>query len=674
MKNTKEAELREEITQGLAEAGFKKATPVQDKAFPILLNSTRHLVALAPKGAGKTGAYGLPILRRIETFLPMLQALILVPDRDTCTEVANELKLFAQGRNLARVLVLHEGKEIESQADELQEQVHIAVATPSRAVELINHGALELGQVVWLVLDDADQLLDRGSRRDVETVMRYVSQHRRIVISAESMPKAVDDFARKRLKKYDKINLAEKKSSRSKKNAAGENGKKNSASDNGKKNSAQDNGKAAEKRNSAKHQSRKDKNTNPEAAGSKVKEAASAKAKEATPPKPKEEPAPRPRRKLRGNGDTKIDYTFFKVPARGRFRYLLEILRRADSQRCLIFVKNSRKMRDLLRFLIQEDFAVGGMAEKMPSHQYDKVLRRFQEKEAQVLIVTDGIVADLDFEGVNLVIHYNPPEDDQGYRERHDFLSDASGPARAFLLGNNEEEARIPELEKFFKVSVPVNELTLPPKEKKPAPAPAPAAKEDNREPKRQKENKRNKPKEEAREERSKKRPNNKKEKANEGSGREKKPEGRNKDKPRSPRKDTRPDNKDRNNRRRGRSDDSRHQEPRDPGALPRRMERVYESEYVDTPDTPTRPRKLQSNDLAEVIAAVRNINPTEAGLDREWSAIYKKFEKLTWEELIRHFIAYIVQSDVVQDLDEDEEDDTEVSGIKALFRAFKRS
>jgi superfamily II DNA/RNA helicase len=667
MKDTKVAELREEIVAALAEAGYDKPTPIQDKSFNQLLTTERHLVALAPEGSGKTGAYGLPILRRIDRSLPMLQAIILVPRSEDADELARELRQYAIGRLLARILVLPDDGDLETQSDELQEQVHIAVTTPRRAAQLLEYGGMALSQVVWLVLDDADQIMESGMRKQVETVMRYVSQHRRIVLSAESMPRSLDDFARKRLRKYDKINMA--KPVRKKKPERSNPGPKNEATDRG----GQRNEKEKKEQPVNKREPR---NKKPEPQPK----------KDNGPSMKADESAPRPRRKLRGNGETPINYSFYKVPARGRFRYLLQILKETGEQRRMIFVKNSRKMRDLLRFLIQEEFSVAGMAEKMPSHQYDKVLRRFQEKEASIMIATDGIVADLDFEGVTQVVHYNPPEDEQGYLERHDFLEGAKD-AQAILLGHKEEEQQLPELASFFKAEIEEKTVKLPPKAPKPE-----AQKKDS--PKQAEEQK---PLAKAKEEQSRKRDDRG------GKGREKgKPEARGDSRDRNPRKDSqerspRKDsrNEDRNRERRkdsrkkdprneDRSRDKRRsprdedrsrgrQESRDHGALPRRMERVYESEYVDTPDTPRSPRKLTSQDLAEVIEAVRTINPAEAGLDRQWAAIYKKLEKLTWEEVIRHFVAYIVQTDVVQDLDEEESEEEGVSGIKALFRAFSK-
>ncbi len=162
----KELNLREEILSAIGELGFEFPMPVQEKVIPFMLEKNSDLVALAQTGTGKTAAFGLPLLNMIDANRKQVQALVLAPTRELCIQISNDLKNFSKHLH-TRVVPVYGGEDIRTQLKQLDQTPQIIVATPGRLIDLIERGKVKLENINYLVLDEADEMLNMGFKEDI---------------------------------------------------------------------------------------------------------------------------------------------------------------------------------------------------------------------------------------------------------------------------------------------------------------------------------------------------------------------------------------------------------------------------------------------------------------------------------------------------------------------------
>lgn len=196
--NFEELGVREDLLHGITEIGFESPMPVQEKVIPVLLgDEVRDVVALAQTGTGKTAAFGLPVIQRIDTSIRRPQALIIAPTRELCLQIAGDLADFSKYTPELSVLPVYGGSSIESQIRALRSGVQIIVATPGRLIDLINRGVVKLGDVHTVVLDEADEMLNMGFIDDINQILSHVPEDRRMLMFSATMPKEVAKIANK---------------------------------------------------------------------------------------------------------------------------------------------------------------------------------------------------------------------------------------------------------------------------------------------------------------------------------------------------------------------------------------------------------------------------------------------------------------------------------------------
>ncbi len=196
--NFEELGVREDLLHGITEMGFESPMPVQEKVIPVLLgDEVRDVVALAQTGTGKTAAFGLPVIQRIDTSIRRPQALIIAPTRELCLQIAGDLADFSKYTLELSVLPVYGGSSIESQIRALRTGVQIIVATPGRLIDLINRGVVKLGDVHTVVLDEADEMLNMGFIDDINQILSHVPEDRRMLMFSATMPKEVAKIANK---------------------------------------------------------------------------------------------------------------------------------------------------------------------------------------------------------------------------------------------------------------------------------------------------------------------------------------------------------------------------------------------------------------------------------------------------------------------------------------------
>jgi ATP-dependent RNA helicase DeaD len=208
MTKFKELGLSSDIMKSLEDLGFKEPTPIQSKTIPFILKSKEDLIALAQTGTGKTAAFGLPILNQITP--KGLQAIILCPTRELCIQISKDLKTYAKHSKGVSVTPVYGGERIDIQIRALQKGTNIVVGTPGRVCDLIRRGDLKLQNIKWLILDEADEMLDMGFKDDLDAVLEETPENRQTLLFSATMSRSVSSIAKRYMKKAQEISVAEK--------------------------------------------------------------------------------------------------------------------------------------------------------------------------------------------------------------------------------------------------------------------------------------------------------------------------------------------------------------------------------------------------------------------------------------------------------------------------------
>ena len=208
--NFSELGLSEVIQKSLIDLNFLKPTPIQLKAIPHLLKSDEDLISLAQTGTGKTAAFGLPIIHKINIKNKNTQSLILCPTRELCLQITKDLKSFSKYVKGLQVTSIYGGADIRKQIRELKLGSQIVVGTPGRVLDLLNKKKLELKDIKILVLDEADEMLNMGFKEDIDLILEDTSETKQILLFSATMPKEVLKISKNYMKKPKKIEVDSK--------------------------------------------------------------------------------------------------------------------------------------------------------------------------------------------------------------------------------------------------------------------------------------------------------------------------------------------------------------------------------------------------------------------------------------------------------------------------------
>lgn len=197
MSTFEELGVNPQLRRAIEEMGFENPMPVQEKVIPHLLNEEGDVIALAQTGTGKTAAFGLPVLQRIDSRLEEPQALIIAPTRELCLQIGSDLADYSKYLPHMNVLPVYGGSSIESQIRALRKGVQVIVATPGRLIDLIERGVVNLQNVHTVILDEADEMLNMGFVDDINSILSYVPQERKMLLFSATMPTEIAKIAQK---------------------------------------------------------------------------------------------------------------------------------------------------------------------------------------------------------------------------------------------------------------------------------------------------------------------------------------------------------------------------------------------------------------------------------------------------------------------------------------------
>jgi ATP-dependent RNA helicase DeaD len=193
-----ELNIKEEIIRATQDMGFTQASPIQEKAIPVVLEG-KDMIGQAQTGTGKTAAFGIPALQMVDAEEKKLQTLVMCPTRELAIQVAEELRKLAKYMHGVKVLPVYGGQQITMQIRALKSRagVQIVVGTPGRVMDLMDRNVIKLDNIKMVVLDEADEMLNMGFREDIESILNEMPEERQTVLFSATMPQEIRNIAKK---------------------------------------------------------------------------------------------------------------------------------------------------------------------------------------------------------------------------------------------------------------------------------------------------------------------------------------------------------------------------------------------------------------------------------------------------------------------------------------------
>ena len=204
-----ELNLDAKILRAVTDMGFEAASPIQAKAIPLEIEG-KDIIGQAQTGTGKTAAFGIPLLQKIDPKNKKLQAVVLCPTRELAIQVAEEIRSLAKYMHGIKVLPIYGGQEIVKQIRSLKDGVQVIIGTPGRVMDHMRRKTIKFGQVHTVVLDEADEMLNMGFLEDMETILSELPEERQTVMFSATMPAAIAELAKKFQKEPEIVKVVKK--------------------------------------------------------------------------------------------------------------------------------------------------------------------------------------------------------------------------------------------------------------------------------------------------------------------------------------------------------------------------------------------------------------------------------------------------------------------------------
>lgn len=204
-----EIDVRPEIIRAVEDMGFEEATPIQSQAIPVMMTGV-DMIGQAQTGTGKTAAFGIPLLQKIDPDNRKLQAIVLCPTRELAIQVAEELRNLAKYMHGVKMLPIYGGQDIGRQIRSLKGGVQIIIGTPGRVMDHMRRRTIRVGELHTVVLDEADEMLNMGFREDIEMILKDTPEERQTVLFSATMPQAIMEIARTYQKKAVHVKVVKK--------------------------------------------------------------------------------------------------------------------------------------------------------------------------------------------------------------------------------------------------------------------------------------------------------------------------------------------------------------------------------------------------------------------------------------------------------------------------------
>lgn len=363
--------LNEQLVESVTDLGFETPTPIQAKAIPILLSGTTDFVGLAQTGTGKTAAFGLPLLQLVDPAQKHPQALIVCPTRELCLQICNDIQLYKKNSKNIIAEPVYGGASIVMQMKAIKKGVHIVVATPGRLIDLIERKAINLDKVKYVVLDEADEMLNMGFRDDIDFVLKNTVNRESTWMFSATMPTQVRAISRNFMKNPKEVTV----------------GTKNTVNVN-------------------------------------------------------------------------IAHQYFVTLPSYRYETLKRLVDFNPGIYGIIFTRTKAEAQEISEQLTREGYSIEALHGDLSQQQRDKVMKRFRNKDIELLIATDVAARGLDVDGITHVINYELPDDIEVYTHRSGRTARAGKSGICISIVTTREIFKIRQLEKmvkaeFFRLDIP---------------------------------------------------------------------------------------------------------------------------------------------------------------------------------------------------------------------------
>lgn len=212
MTDFKKFKLNDEIIKAIGELNYNTPTEIQEKTIPYLMENKNDFIGLAQTGTGKTAAFGLPILENIDIENSNIQCLILSPTRELCLQITKDLHNYAKYMDGINIVAIYGGASIEAQLREIKKGVHIVVGTPGRILDLSKRSYFNLDKIKYLVLDEADEMLNMGFKDDLDLILSKTSKNKQTLLFSATMPNEIRKIADNYMNNPTEVAIGEKNS------------------------------------------------------------------------------------------------------------------------------------------------------------------------------------------------------------------------------------------------------------------------------------------------------------------------------------------------------------------------------------------------------------------------------------------------------------------------------
>jgi len=361
MTTFKELGVRDDLLRAIELMGYEKPMPIQEMVIPHLLNEDTDVVGLAQTGTGKTAAFGLPTLQRIDTSSRETQALILDPTRELCLQTKTDLEDYARFVDGLEVLAVYGGAAIEPQIKAVKRGVQVIVATPGRLQDLIRRGVVKLDAVRTVILDEADEMLNMGFIDDINEILINVPDERKMLLFSATMPREIANIA-------------------------------------------------------------KDFMHNP------VEFVAG----------------------TRNESSANVRHIYYMVKASDKYQALKRIVDYLPRIYGIVFCRTRASAQEVASMLIQDGYDADALHGDLSQAQRDAVMKKFRERNLQLLVATDVAARGLDVNNLTHIISYSLPDDNDIYNHRSGRTGRAGKTGISIAIIHSRERNKLKQIEKHI--------------------------------------------------------------------------------------------------------------------------------------------------------------------------------------------------------------------------------
>lgn len=353
--------VREDLLRAIADMGYVAPMPVQEKVIPHLLNEDSDVVALAQTGTGKTAAFGLPTLQRTDVSSRATQALILDPTRELCLQTASDLADYSKYIDGLNILAVYGGASIENQIKALSRGVQVIVATPGRLLDLIKRRKVDLAEVKTVILDEADEMLNMGFVDDINEILEYVPEQRKMLLFSATMPAEIAGIAKNYMHNPTEYVVG-----------------------------------------------------------------------------------------TRNEGSANVQHCYYMVKASDKYLALKRIVDSRPRIYGIVFCRTRAMAKEVADNLIQDGYNADALHGDLSQAQRDAVMKKFRERNLQILVATDVAARGLDVDDLTHIISYSLPDDNDVYNHRSGRTGRAGKTGTSIAIIHSRERNKLRDIEKHI--------------------------------------------------------------------------------------------------------------------------------------------------------------------------------------------------------------------------------